>query len=539
MEIARKDYHKLPFSKLFCDFIDEKDSISSFYSHGHSYKQLREAVQSHSMLGDRIKAAGIIKNFNREFSLDEKAQDNLDALSDDQTVTITTGQQVSLFGGPLYTVFKTLTVILLAKKLSDDTGRRVVPVFWLADEDHDYEEIARVLLPEKQTVRKFILPSEEKAHHAAGSIEIGSDFEAFRNEIFNALPDTDFHGELGRLLNECYAPGQSFRNAFGELIARLFSRYGLILAGSNFRDAKSFTADKIKTAITNAGLIRTKLNEQSSRIAKTYHQQAQVLDSLLFWHDDKLGRVRLVRENDTWTRDPGVVLSEKELLELVEKDPASFSPNVFLRPIIQDALLPNAAYVGGPAEIAYYGQMKPVYEIFEQKMPFIAGRLSATLVEPTVNRSLADLPYDIPDFAKRIEDLEQHYLRTHGDPDLDKHFETWKNEVNKLTGSMTNKIGIQDPGLKKHSQAITKEHIKAIDKLHKKMVHAIRQKEEVQINRIKKVKFALFPCDHLQEREISFIYFMNKYGLDIWDRMYDVLESGDTRLFNEHLVINL
>ncbi len=530
----------MPFSRLFCDYIEKSEQTIPFYNGYHSYEVLREVVSGYRFQGDRKAAAEILAGFNASFSLDAKARENLTALADDDTVTITTGQQVNLVGGPLYTVFKTLSVIQLAKVLSRDTGRNVVPVFWLADEDHDYDEIAVATLPGKKKPLKVTLPCDDCARHAAGSLQVDDKrFETFRKEVYELLPDTDFHHELTKLLNDCYRVGNSFRDAFGQMLAHLFSGHGLIFAGSNFPEAKKLTTGKIRTAIVKADAVKEELTKQSEQIAANYHQQAHVSDSLLFWHDDTHGRVRLKHDDGVWSREPNVTLTTDELLEKLQAEPERFSPNVYLRPVIQDALLPNAAYVGGPAEIAYYGQMKGLYRLFEQEMPFLAARLSATLVEPSVYRLLKDLPYEYSDYVRRFEDLEQHYLRNYGDPELDAHFEKWKQEVEELTRQKTTEIGIEDPGLKKHSQAITKEHIKAIDKLRKKVVNAVRQKEEVQINRLKKVKSALFPDDRLQEREISFIYFMNKYGPDIWNQILEQLDTDSPSLFTRHLYIHL
>ena len=540
MEFEKVDFHQLPFSELFRDYINGKEDTQPFFAYRHVYHDLKKAVSSYRYTGDRKRIAAIAEEFNRDFPLEKTAKENLRALEDDNTVTITTGQQVSVYGGPLYTVFKTITVILLAKRLSHDTGKRVVPVFWLADEDHDYEEISTIALPVNQEMVHVALPCDSCARHAAGSIPVEENgFTDFRDEVFEHLASTDFHQDLRKLMDECYVPGRTLRRSFGVLLTRLFSRYGLILTGSNFPEAKAVTRDTIKTAITRADDIESVLNQQSNTISAKYHQQAHISDSLLFWHDDRHGRVRLVHQNGTWSREPNVQLTSDELLRELDDHPERFSPNVFLRPLLQDKLLPNAAYVGGPAEIAYYGQMKPLYDLFNLDMPFIAGRFSGTLVEPSVMRLLKDLPYSFSDFSQRYEDLEQNFLRKQSNPNLDADFDRWKKQIEELTDKMTAEIGIEDPGLKKHSHSITREHIKAIDKLRKKVVNSIRQKEEIQINRLKKVKFALFPNDRLQEREISFLYYMNKFGLDIWDRMLESLEDEEDVLYSRHYYISL
>ncbi|MDG5766457.1 bacillithiol biosynthesis cysteine-adding enzyme BshC [Balneolales bacterium ANBcel1] len=540
MDITKESFRKLPFSPLFRDFADGHEVLDPFLADRHSYESLVRRINDYSFSGDRRVSAEQARRFNRGFSLDTCALENIEALSDENTVTITTGQQVSLYGGPLYTVFKTLTVIHLAKSLSRDTAKHVVPVFWLADEDHDFEEIASVSLPVQGEVKRASLPCKACARHAAGNITVEeSSFAKFRNEVMEYLPPTDFRDELFSLLDECYVPGRSLKQAFGELLMRLFSRHGLILAGSNEREAKRITRDAIRIAIERADDIVSALEHQSAELESHYHRQAHISDSLLFWHDDDHGRVRLVHDNGRWSREPGIELGTQELLNELETHPERFSPNVFLRPILQDQLLPNAAYVGGPAEIAYYAQMKPLYDVFDRKMPFLIARLSATIVEPQISRFLSDLPYTIPEYSGRFEELEQHYLRKYGEPDLDTRFDHWKEEVELLSEKMVEETEIADPGLRKHAQAITREYTKAIDKLRKKKVQAVRQKEEVRINRLKKVKLGLFPNDRLQEREISFIYFMNKYGPDIWEQLLTRLNQEQAGLFNRHLYLEL
>lgn len=542
MEIEQVDIRNLPFSRLFRDYLKGSDNLAPFYARKHSWEELTEAVRTFKFHGDRNKSAHVIADFNAPFLDDDTRIDELaDILADENTVTVTTGQQLSLFGGPLYTVFKTISVIYFAKKLSQDTGRRVVPVFWLADEDHDYEEISEITLPADGGMKKMDLPCSTCERHAAGSITIDNEFESFRLQVYDTLQETDFHEHVKSLLNEAYTPGRTIKDAFALLLSRLFAGHDLIFAGSHYGAAKKLASGCMKKAIEQVDVIREALDEQSRKLQEQYHQQVQITDSLFFWHDDKQGRLRLRHENGSWQIGSGPSMSTREILARLDEYPERFSPNVFLRPLIQDTLLPNAAYVAGPAEIAYYGQMKSVYEILGLEMPFIAARLSATLVEPNIQRFLNELPFRFSDYSARQEDLEQHYLRKHGAPDLDDQFEDWKSKVGDLTGEMTEKIGITDPGLKKHAQAITRDHVKAIDKYKKKTVNMLREREKVQLNRIRKVKTAFFPGDKLQERQLASIYFMNKFGTDLWDRILAQMDDGNAHppLFTRHRIINL
>lgn len=536
--IEKFDFGDLPMSRLFSDFIRNADEVSSFFNGGHTYENLRNTVASYVSKKNRLEAARVIAECNKPYPGGRNTEELAALLTREDTVTITTGQQLTLFGGPLYTIFKTITAIQLARSLCRDTGKNVVPVFWLADEDHDVEEVSAVSVPEGLGIRQIRHTYESGARHAAGRIRVDDTFEKFRNDFYMALQPSDFRSQIISLLDEAYKPGRSFRDAFALLLSKLFSHHGLVFAGSNSAEVKKYAAGCLRKAIENPEQIRDVLRTQSDRMASRYHQQVQVADSLLFWHDDAHGRVRLKHNNGHWHTSSGLSATSDQLLDLLEKEPERFSPNVFLRPLIQDTLLPNAAYVGGPAEIAYHGQMKPLYDLFDMEMPFVAARMSATLAEPAVERFLTELPFGFADYHSRFEDLEQHYLRSHGNPELDGLFDEWVHRVDELTVKMADQMGMEDPGLRKHARAITRDHIKSIEKLKKKMVNAIRQREEVQINRIRKVKHSLFPNDRLQEREVAFLYFMNKFGMDIWDRLLEQLDDEGIKLFEHHYFIH-
>lgn len=538
MIIETRESKKLPFSPLFCDYLKENGSLEPFFVYPHNYDLLKEKVSSFHYDGNRRESARIIQNFNEKFAPEPAARNHLVQLADENSVAITTGQQASIFGGPLYTIYKTLSVIHLSRLLTRDTGRTVIPVFWLADEDHDFQEISSVTIPSGQSTNTIAYECDSCLRFAAGSINIAPSFESFRNEVYKTLQKTDSTQQLVSILDESYIQGRTLSDSFGFFLARLFSKHGLVFAGSHSKEIKGFVSDIIKTAIDKADEIARVLTTRSSAISGRYHQQVQITDSLLFWHDDIEGRIRLKYDNGRWQTSQEHSFTTDDLRNTLQKEPDRFSPNVFLRPLLQDFLLPNAAYVGGPAEIAYYGQMKDLYDLFGQDMPFVAARLSATLAEPSVAKNLDELPIEFPDYSKRIEEVEQFFLRSLEEPELDANFEKWKNKIGDLNESMLNEIGISDPGLHKHARSISRDYCKSLDKLKMKMVQLVRQREEIQINRMRKIKSSLFPNGRLQEREISAIYFMNKFGLDIWDRMLEEIKSHEG-LFTDHLLIKL
>ena len=533
MYLESIDFNQLPFSKLFQTYIQNFQKVTNFYNGNPlNEEEIGSYYKKFQFKGDREKIVELIKQFNEPYDLDGRALQNIEKLKDENTVTIVTGQQLGVYGGPLYTIYKAMTAIAWARKLEEKTGKNVVPVFWMADEDHDYEEIAAVNFPNRNAVNfpnrnevhTCILSGFDNNKKPVSDLVIPENFKSFRDEIKENLRETDFSAELWNMLDECYQPGITFRKAFGTLISRIFSKHGMILAGSNDKKIKDYLADTIVRSIENASEIGERLNQKSESLANEFHQQAQTDSSLLFlMEEDRRNRISF--ESGKWNNSGNHEWSSEELLQLVEKQPDRFSPNVFLRPILQDKLLPNAAYVAGPGELAYYGQMKGLYKIFDLEMPFIIPRLSATLIESSITRVMKELPFQFSDYNQRIEDLESHYVEQANIMDVNAFFNEWKKEVAKLSEQKSEEIKEIDPTLKGAAEKATSSYYHTLDALKGKVFRAIKQQNDIQLKRIRKIHMNLFPERELQERKVSFIYYMNKYGLDIWDQILENLEN--------------
>ncbi|MEX0928416.1 MAG: bacillithiol biosynthesis cysteine-adding enzyme BshC [Balneolales bacterium] len=535
MKIQDISFSDLPFSTLYREFTSDNKKLQDYYEvNPFSTQEFNKLASNKEFSGDRAALVGNLKDFNRPFDLDQPAMANLEALEDPEVFTVVTGQQMTVYGGPLFTVFKTITTILLARQLSKTTGKKVVPVFWLADEDHDFEEISKVKIPQGAGMKTVRL-SSAKNGHSVGRIDVGDSFRSFRDEVKQLLPETDFSGELWDMLDKAYPDGQ-LKNGFARLMSALFSKHGLFFAGSDYEPFKQTLKKPIQTAIGKADEIHAALESQSSALEQDFHRQARIQGTTLFLHDKRKGRLRLDHHNSSWSSESGDTWTSEELLALAEDQPGRFSPNVFLRPVLQDALLPNLAYVGGPAEIAYYGQMRTVYPVFGLQMPAIVPRMSATLVESSIGRIMEQLPFRLPDYGRRIEDLEKAYIESSGFAEADGIFSDWKNEVEALAGEYIGYIAEYDASLKGSAGKETANYQKAIDKLQQKLKRSVRQKEETQLNRIRKIQHHLFPCGMLQEREVSILYFMNKYGTGMWD---EILSAIDTPCFDRHKMIYL
>ncbi len=525
MRVESIPFSDLPFSALFKAFVDGSPTLNDFYSHFPAdTSALVSASANHTWNGDREALVSILTELNAEFRPHEAAIRNIRRFADPKALAMVTGQQVIAFGGPLFTIYKLITAIVLAGKLEKETGNPVIPVFWMADEDNDYAEVASIGFPSKGQWYSGTLASRTDLPHSAGFLKVSDDVDRLLQEVDEALAPSDWHSQVMDLLRNAYTGGSSAKthpSAFGELLTRLFSKHGLVLAVSTSPTVKKILAPAMIRYAERCRECKTALESVSAGIAKSYHSQASVGNTLLFEHSDTQGRVRI----DAIT---------PEVVERIRIHPERFSPNVFLRPILQDTLLPTLAYIGGPAEVAYYAQMKSFYEVMGAPMPVILPRFSATIIESKIRRFLDESALPWTRFNLRVEDLDAEILRHTDAPDVDGLLETWRGQLEVIHNSQSAWISEVDPTLAASAESVLREQQHALEKLRQKLLRALKQKEETRLRRARQIREALFPNGNLQEREWAMIHVMNRYGLDVWDRLIEAFADAD---WNRHHLI--
>ncbi|MGF1671220.1 MAG: bacillithiol biosynthesis BshC, partial [Balneolaceae bacterium] len=217
---------------MFDDYLNHPKKIKSFFETYPFHKKSADSyITSFQFNGKRDQTVELLKAFNKNFDAEEITMRQIEKIRNKDTLTVVTGQQLTIYGGPLFTVYKIMSAIVQARKLEKMYNRTVIPVFWLADEDHDYEEASRLGILDRDDWHLLSFQLPENNHQLVGRIVLDEDFKSFREEIKKYLFDTDFTGELTNLLDTCYRPGSSFREAFGKLILKLFAKHGLVLAG--------------------------------------------------------------------------------------------------------------------------------------------------------------------------------------------------------------------------------------------------------------------------------------------------------------------
>jgi bacillithiol biosynthesis cysteine-adding enzyme BshC len=534
LDISGCSFSELSYSTLFNTYLTNFDKLNSFYEFAPLDEKEIERRAKGLAKRNKDEFVETLSAYHHELNIASDQKNQLEKFSQEDSLVVVTGQQLGIYGGPLFTIYKTITAILLARKYEKSLGRPVVPVFWLADEDHDFEEIGWTGITGRTDFTKLKLEQDGKGIPVSDEL-ITNKIESFKSKVREELFETDFSDSLWALLNTYYTEGKTHAQAFSGLINEWFADEGVLLVGSNFAPIKKLVTSEFKTSISKADEIYDAIESKSAALEKDFHRQVVNGDSNLFYLSDKGKRIKIHRDGDTWTAG-SINWSTSDLLDEISDHPEKFSPNVFLRPVIQDKLLPTLGYVAGPGELAYYGQMRDLYGEFDLQMPPIFPRYTATIIESGIARIIEKLPFKVCEYEKRIEDLESEFVEQADTVDIEKIFSDWKDKLESAAEKPLKVINEIDPTLDGTVGKTVAGFSNELDKLKGRVYRSIKQQEETQIKRIEKIKVNLFPDGGLQERSVSPIYFMNKYGLDIWKKILLNIEEEGLDLTKHHLI---
>jgi len=449
-------------------------------------------------------------------------------LGDPASLAVVTGQQTGLFGGPLFTLYKALTALRLAEQLREALRRPVVALFWMASEDHDVAEADHVVLPDRAgalyTVR----------HAAWGSpgvmpaqLRLGPDVSETLARALDLLPESDFLPALAALLRQAYRPEHTLAEAFARWLLGLLGRFGLVLVDAADPTLKRLAAPVLLQELAEAPRSSGKILEVTRALrAAGYPGQIEARPDGVNCFLLQDGRRPLVREGaDFRLRDSGERLPAADLLRLAREAPERLSPNVALRPIMQDALFPTVAYVAGPGELAYFAQLRPVYEAFGLPMPLILPRAFLTLLEPRPGQLLEKFRLGLPDLVKDPEQLASRVLRAQLPPDLDVTLARARAGVDELFREVGEAVAAVDPTLRA-TAGQTAGHIKGhLDQLQRKAVQALKRREEETRQQIRRLREGLMPGGRPQERVFPALPYLARHGFGVLDAVYGAIQG--------------
>jgi bacillithiol biosynthesis cysteine-adding enzyme BshC len=490
-------------------------SIASLYagdpSSASAWRDAIDRTRRHQR--PRAEIAAVIRAQQERRGAPQAASDAAAQLDSPDTVAIVTGQQAGAFGGPLYTLLKAVTAIQLARKTVAEHGTPAVAVFWVEAEDHDWNEIQScTVLDAELQARTITLPAPPGAGESpVAALTFDERVERSIDELRGALAPTDFTESVIGSLRAAYRPARGVADAFAGWLETLLGPHGLIVFESSDPAAKPFVRDLFVREL-QTGRTSPLAAAAGERLAALGHEPQVV---------PQADGISLFRLDGTRTpvRRADAEASAREAAE----GPHRFSPNVLLRPIVQDTLFPTICYVAGPSELAYLGQLRAAYEHFGVPMPLMFPRASATLIDSATARFLSR--YDVPlaDFQARDEAALNRLLHGQLPPEVDQSLKAAGEAIRTAMQQVVEAVPAVDATLAGAAKTTIGKMEHDLRALEGKVIQAAKRRDETLRRQFLRAQAQIFPDGHLQERTLGVVFFLNRYGPALVDRLLEEL----------------
>lgn len=498
------------FSSLINDYLDQKESLKDFYENYPSLENFQkqyESKQHNYSVKTRKILVESLKNQYVNTAVSAKTQENLEFLTKENCFTITTGHQLNLFTGPLYFLYKIISTINLAEELSEKYPlQHFVPVYWMATEDHDFEEINFFNFEHHK------IQWQREASGAVGDLDtkgLEQVFEKFQT----ILNDSDQSKHIQSLFQEAYLEHDNLTEATRFLANELFGEYGLIILDGNDAALKKEFSPYVKNELLyqnssdEVGKTSKKLNELG------YKVQVNSREINLFYLKENL-RERIVKDEESYiVHETNIRFTEEEILVELENHPERFSPNVIMRPLYEEVILPNLCYIGGGGELAYWFQLKSYFRKEEVTFPILLLRNSALLMSKKQSEKAERLNLSLTDMFLKQEDLITK--RTHEISDIEIDFSTQKEHLQQQFKDLYSLAKNTDQSFNGAVAAQEKKQINGLDHLEKRLLKAQKRKLQDELKRLVHLQDQIFPHQSLQERTANFSKFYEIYGEDL------------------------
>jgi bacillithiol biosynthesis cysteine-adding enzyme BshC len=536
-------FDKIPHqSKLFLDFQANSPNVNKFYPekqtnlHDYAEKVLANYKTNRRELCD------VLEETNKSIGAGEKTFENIKLLRDEKCVAIITGQQAGLFSGELYTIYKALSAVKLASDLSKQ-NIKAVPVFWIAEEDHDFDEVKKTFVLDKEgKLAKFENTPENYAENLpVGLVKLDEGINETVNDLFENLARTEFSDEIKSLLLDTYKSSDTYSTAFAKFLAKIFSAYGLIFISPLNDKLKKLCTPIFAEAIEKSDKIVSALLEKNEELKKENYQP-QVLvaeNSFPFFYQDENGKRQPLRRNLENSKfkiqNSKREFDKTELIEIARNAPQSLSPNALLRPIVQDYLLPTLIYIGGAAEIAYFAQNSAIYETLNRPATPIRHRASFTIVQRKHARTLDKYELKFAELFSGKEQITAKIVEKFISSDAAVTFAEVEENINTQLNRLGKSLTEIEPTLAANLANRRKKINWHIETLRKKYHLAEIEKNEIVRRRIENLFTALLPNNALQERTLNVVTFLNLFGTNFIDWIYEAIERDE----KEHQILYL
>ena len=506
--------HTGAFSKMVTDYISGNDQLKPFYSHPVSMEGIKNAIESRKQSRtDRNLLVNELQKQYQSVGLSGKTKSNIELLANENTFTICTAHQPNIFTGHLYFIYKILHAIKLAAQLAREfPAYNFVPVFYMGSEDADLEELGHIWIDDE----KYEWKTSQSG--AVGRMKVDKALLQLLDSFSGRLLAYPFGEEIVSLMRDCYQDGVSIEQASFKLIHNLFAEYGLIVLLPANREFKKVFAPVVKQELEEQ-FSQKAIKETIAEMPGEYKVQAGGREVNLFYLKED-SRERIVMDEGKWSVGNSTIHFNTEgIVKELADYPERFSPNVILRPVFQEMILPNIVFIGGGGEIAYWLELKKVFEAVNVPFPVMVLRNSFLLLNKEQARLVKKLQFKSADLFKPESALMNEIVKRHSTVQL--NLEKEKQQLIECYEKIRKLASKADPTLENHTDALKSQALKKITSLEKKMWRAERKKFEAQQRQLKTLKKQLFPDHSLQERIGNIMPFYAKWGKEIIKSFYN------------------
>ncbi|MET3208843.1 UNVERIFIED_CONTAM: bacillithiol biosynthesis cysteine-adding enzyme BshC [Paenibacillus sp. PvR008] len=530
-------------SALAEDYIQGTGRARDLYEydvlHADAYAQRAKRLDETEHLRlNRKDVVACLRIYNEQYNAHEAVHASLDRLEQPDALVVVGGQQSGLFTGPMLVVYKAATIIKAAKEAEEQLGRPVIPVFWIAGEDHDWDEVNHtyVMANDPQAV-KIKLDKQPERRSSVSAIKVdAAEWKQAMADIEQSLPDSEHKADILRMIEHGFNDSYGLSESFAKLLGLLFGAYGLVLLDSADPSLRKLEASVFRRLVQHNDELEQAYRATAAQIVDYgYHLQADVHEggaNLFYIHEEE--RLLLFKQNGLFTDRRGqVAFTVEELLEETDGHPERFSNNVLTRPLMQDSLFPVLASVLGLGEIAYWAITRDAFGVLGMQMPLLLPRMSFTLVEPGVEKHMLKYELSFGEVRDGLEERKKQWIVTHDQLGMQEQFAGAKEAFVHMYEPLIQQLGLIEKGLLRLGETNREKILDQIAYLEAKVQEALFRQNESALRQWDRIEWSLFPFGQPQERVYTIYHFLNRYGLSLIDMIMDV----PTDLTGTHRVI--
>lgn len=531
----------LPATNKFATaYYNGTEEIQKYFHYNYQnpahYQERLEELSGRSFMRNEL--ANHIADFMKPFPSSQKVMESIEKLRNKDSVVVIGGQQAGILTGPLYSIHKVISIIAFARQKEKELGVPVVPVFWIAGEDHDYAEVNHIYLQNKSQLEKWVYPNKVLDKRMVTDCVLNKEVcLEWAKDIIETFGETDYTNSLIELTERAIESSETFVDFFAFIIMSLFKEQGLLLVDSGDRNFRMLEKEILSEQVKNVVKITAAVEEQQKELAGNGYSKtidiSPMAANLFYYDEEHFERILLEYDPEKGVfsgKDGLISFSEEQLILMANEQPGKLSNNVVTRPLMQESLFPTLAFIAGPGEISYWAELKKAFEEMDMKMPPIIPRINITLLERDLESDIADLNLDLQEvLLNGTSESKKAFIDLVKDRSFDVLFEDTKKQLKnnyELIEAQAKKEykGLL-PLLKKNENILLEQ----ISFMERKIEEALHLKHDVTLRKYEQIDLSIRPSGGPQERMWNIYYFLNKYGLDFVERLMELSYEFDGR----------